>query len=442
MGKYSYEGSIVSSAAFEYFPFAINGKSKNTIDIVAEIYPGYEPWKVCREMSLLQISEDVLQRPFNSLSGGEQTKFLMCILFCKENNFLLIDEPTNHLDCESRNVLAKYLNDKKRFILVSHDRYFLDSCVDHVLSINNSNIEMQKGNFSSWWKNKQYKDNFEISQNDKLKKDIKRLAKSAERMSKWSDIVEKTKYGTRNSGLRPDRGYVGHKSAKMMKRSKNAEKLKYKAMDEKSKLLKDIDNVEDLKLHPLIHHDTKLLEASNLSILYENKKIFGNLSFDVNQNERVAFAGRNGCGKTSLIKLILGEKIKYEGKFSISGNLEMSYVSQSTSHLKGSIKNYIDYNNLDESLFKAILRKLGFSRIQFEKDLQNFSEGQKKKICIAASLCRKANIYIWDEPLNYIDVISRIQIEELIVKYSPTMILVEHDKEFIENTECKVINIG
>lgn len=441
MKKYLYDGSIASSAEFEYFPFPINDTGRNTIDIVEEIHPEYELWKVYREMSLMKISENILYRPFSSLSCGEQTKILICILFCKENKFLLIDEPTNHLDCKSRDILAKYLNSKGGFILVSHDRHFLDVCIDHVLSINNSNIEVQKGNFSSWWKNKQYKDNFEICKNDKLKKDIKRLAESAKRTSQWSDSVEKTKYGTKNSGLRPDRGYIGHKSVKMMKKSKNIEKLKYKALDEKSKLLKDVESVESLKLHPLIYHNTRLLEVSNLSVSYENRKLFSNLSFDINQNERVAFTGRNGCGKTSLIKLILGEKIKYTGKINIPGNLKMSYISQNTSHLIGSIKNYIDSNNLDESLFKAILRKLGFSRVQFEKDLQNLSEGQKKKICIAASLCARANIYIWDEPLNFIDVISRIQIEELIIKYSPTMIVVEHDIEFIKNIGCKVINI-
>ncbi len=254
--------------------------------------------------------------------------------------------------------------------------------------------------------------------------------------------VVKLKYGTKNSGLRPDRGYIGHKSAKMMRRSKNIEKLKYKALDEKSKLLKDIDKSEPLKLYPPIYYNTRMVEVSNLSISYGNRKLFDGLGFDINQGEKISFSGRNGCGKTSLIKLILGEKIKYRGKISVPENLKFSYISQDTSHLKGDIKNFIDRNNLDESLFKAILRKLGFSRIQFEKDLKNLSQGQKKKICIAASLCTKANIYIWDEPLNFIDVISRIQIEELIIEYSPTMILVEHDREFIKNIGCKVINIS
>ena len=124
----------------------------------------------------------------------------------KESKFLLIDEPTNHLDAEGRETVAKYLSQKKGFILVSHDRAFLDKCADHIISINKTNIEIQKGNFSSWLLNKEQRDNFELTKNEKLKKDIKRLSQSAQRTAKWSDKVEKTKCGTKNSGLRPDRG--------------------------------------------------------------------------------------------------------------------------------------------------------------------------------------------------------------------------------------------
>lgn len=106
------------------------------------------------------------------ISGGEKTKVLLASLFMKETNFLLIDEPTNHLDMNSRTIVSKYLKSKKGFILVSHDRLFLDTCVDHILSINKSNIEIQKGNFSSWWQNKIMQDNYELAENEKLKKEL------------------------------------------------------------------------------------------------------------------------------------------------------------------------------------------------------------------------------------------------------------------------------
>jgi len=136
LGKYEYKGTISTSVEFDYFPFQIKDKDKNTIDIVEEVYPEYEFWKICRELNLLNVDADVLYRSFETLSNGEQTKVMLAVLFSKENNFLLIDEPTNHLDMETRILVKDYLNKKKGFILVSHDRSFLDGCIDHVLSIN------------------------------------------------------------------------------------------------------------------------------------------------------------------------------------------------------------------------------------------------------------------------------------------------------------------
>ena len=149
LGKYEYKGSISASVSFSYFPYAVADKSVFAIDVVEEIYPDYEYWQLAREMNLLQLSEDVLYRPYETLSNGEQTKLQLAVLFLKENNFLLIDEPTNHLDIRGRELVSKYLNSKKGFILVSHDRSFLDGCVDHILSINKANIEVTRGNFST-----------------------------------------------------------------------------------------------------------------------------------------------------------------------------------------------------------------------------------------------------------------------------------------------------
>ena len=158
LGKYEYKGSITSSVSFDYFPFEVEEKKKLTIDIVEDVDPTYELWKICRELNLLQVDCEVLYRSFETLSNGEQTKVMLAILFSKENSFLLIDEPTNHLDMEAREVLAAYLKKKRGFILVSHDRYFLDQCIDHVLSINKTNIDVVQGNFLSWWENKRRQD--------------------------------------------------------------------------------------------------------------------------------------------------------------------------------------------------------------------------------------------------------------------------------------------
>ncbi|MDI4649202.1 Lsa family ABC-F type ribosomal protection protein [Cohnella hashimotonis] len=441
LGKYEYRGHISASVSFEYFPFPVANPEDLTLFVMEGIVPEAAEWQIKRELSLLKVSEDALYRPFESLSNGEQTKVLLAALFLKENSFLLIDEPTNHLDVHARKLVSDYLRSKRGFILVSHDRAFLDNCIDHVLSINRADIDIQKGNFSDWQENKRREDDFELAENDKLKKDIKRLSEAAKRTSDWSDAVEKTKNGTRVGGLRPDKGYIGHKAAKMMKRSKATEHRQQAAIDERAGLLKNIESAESLKLAQLPYHQDRLVELAGVSIFYGEKTVCGNVAFAVERGERIALSGPNGSGKSSILKLICGEDLTYTGTLRKGSQLKISYVSQDTSHLRGNLSDYAAAHGIDESLFKAILRKLDFARVQFEKDISSYSGGQKKKVLIARSLCEPAHLYVWDEPLNFIDVLSRMQIEDLLLEHAPTILFVEHDSEFCRRIATKVVEL-
>ncbi|MEK3699949.1 ABC-F type ribosomal protection protein [Paenibacillus sp. FSL R10-2199] len=439
LGKYEYSGTISAQVSFEYFPFPVADPTSQTLDVISEIDPEYVHWKLMRELNLLKVAEDVLYRPFNSLSNGEQTKVLLAALFIKENSFLLIDEPTNHLDMKARKLVSDYLSTKSGYILVSHDRAFLDNCVDHILSINKTNIEIQKGNFSSWWENKTRQDNFELAEDEKLRRDIKRLSASAKRTGGWAHEVEKSKNGTRNSGSKLDKGYVGHKAAKMMKRSKSIQQRQESAITDKSKLLRNIESSDSLEISQLPYHKQQLAELDEVSVFYGDKSVCSEVSFTIEQGDRIALTGSNGSGKSSILKLICGEEIHHTGVIRKDSQLAISYVSQDTSHLQGSLSEYAREHGIDESLFKSILRKLDFSRIQFEKDLSTYSGGQKKKVLIARSLSEKVHLHIWDEPLNFIDVISRMQIEELLMEHTPTILFVEHDREFCTNIATKIV---
>ena len=441
LNEYEYKGTISKSVEFDYFPYEVKQKERMTIEIVNEIAPNTEDWEIIKELNLLNTDAEILYRSFSLLSGGEQIKILLISLFLRENHFLLIDEPTNHLDSETRDNLGEYLNKKKGFILVSHDRNFLDKVVDHIISINNTNIEIQKGNFSSWQENKQAQDNFELAQNEKLQKDINRLEVASRNTAKWSNEVEKNKYKTNSSDGMIDRGYVGHKSSKMMKKSKVMEKRIEKTIEQKSSLLNNIDRSDSLKIIPLESRKNPLIIANNLQIQYNDKTIFNKLSFEIENGDRVAITGKNGIGKSSILKLIIGEKIHYTGELKVTNDLKMSYVSQTTDYLRGNLKEFASQNKIDESIFKAMLSKMGFSSLEFEKEISKMSEGQKKKVLIAKSISEQAHIYIWDEPLNYIDILTRIQIEEAILKYKPTIIFVEHDETFIKKVATKVIQV-
>lgn len=441
LGKYEFKGNITKNIEFDYFPFEIKNKERMTIEILNEMLPNIQDWEIIKELNLLNSSAEILYRNFNVLSGGEQVKILLISLFLKGNNFLLIDEPTNHLDRETRDNLVEYLKKKKGFILVSHDRKLLDKVVDHIISINNTNIDIQKGNFTSWHENKEAQDNFEKAQNEKLTKDINRLEVASRNTAKWSDKIEKTKYNTNNSGSSIDRGYVGHQSAKMMKKAKVMERRTQKAIEEKSTLLHNIEKADDLKIIPLESRKSPLIVADNVQVKYNQKPIFEKISFEIENGDRIAITGKNGAGKSSLLKLIMGDEIEHTGNLKKANDIKISYVSQSTEQLKGSLKEYARQNKIDESIFKAMLSKMGLSNLEFEIDISKMSEGQKKKVLIAKSISETANIYIWDEPLNYIDILTRIQIEEAILKYKPTLIFVEHDETFVRKVATKVVKL-
>ena len=429
LGKYEYRGNIISSVEFDYFPFEIADQTQLTEDVLWGICPLAQEWEFIKELSYLKVDSEVLWRPFDTLSNGEQTKVLLAALFLKPENFLLID--TN-----ARIQIAGYLKKKRGFILVSHDRYLLDKCVDHILSINRSNIDVQSGNFSDWMRNFERQQQSEQNENALLKKEIIRMKESSKQSEEWSNKVEAAKRGA------ADKGYVGHKAAKMMKRSKNMEARKEKALEAKLNLLKNIETAESLKMQLLAYRKSLLVSYSDVSVSYDEKRVCENISFEVKRGERVLLNGKNGSGKSSLLKVLLDSDMEYTGEIDIGSNLVISYVPQDTSFLEGDLKGFAMKHHLDESLFKTVLRKLDFERIQFEKDMKDFSAGQKKKVLLAKSLCEPAHLYVWDEPLNYIDVYSRMQIEQLILEFSPTMLIVEHDAVFEEKIGTKRINIS
>lgn len=377
--KYEYSGKILSSVSFDYFPCPVTKKERLTEEILWDIAPLAEEWEF----------------------------------------------------------LKAYLKKKKGFLLVSHDRCFLDNCVDHILSLNRTNIEIQSGNFSSWMENFKRQQDFETSQNERLKKDIFHLRQAAQRTSAWSVRTETAKYG--NGPV--DRGYIGHKSAKMMKRAKTIEARQKQAIEEKSGLLKNAEYTENLKLFPQKYHTDTLASFSHICICYDRKPVCDPLSFSVQQGDRLVLHGKNGSGKSSLLKLLTGISVPHTGTVTVGSGLQISYVPQDTSHLKGTLSDFAAQNQIEETLLKTLLRKMDFTRTQFLKDMQDFSEGQKKKVLVAKSLCEQAHLYVWDEPLNFIDIYSRMQIEELILEFAPTMIFVEHDRTFRQKIATKTIEI-
>ena len=143
-----------------------------------------------------------------------------------------------------------------------------------------------------------------------------------------------------------------------------------------------------------------------------------------------------------MLRLLTGQPVEHCGTLSLGSGLVISYVPQDPSGLQGTLEDFVAESGIEETLFKAILRKMDFSRLQFEKRMEDFSAGQKKKVLLARSLCQRAHLYLWDEPLNYIDLYTRLQIEELIRAFSPTMVLVEHDRAFQQGVATRTVRLA
>ena len=435
MGDYEYRGSILAPMGFDYFPFSVDDEWATGEEIAAQICPGLQNWRLLREIAALELEEGVLYRPYLTLSNGERTKLLLSALFLRENRFLLIDEPTNHLDLHGREVLSRYLRTKKGFILVSHDQAFLDGCIDHVLSINRATVEVQRGNCTTWLETRRLQDEFELAKNARLKKEISRLEQTAREKAAWADKSEREKIGfdpsvtEKSMGRRP---YLAAKSKKANKRAKAIAGRQEAAIEEKSGLLKNIEKADSLHLPCLPYRAELLAELRDVTVDYGEGPVFAPFSLQIRQGDRVNLAGPNGAGKSSLLRLLTGAAAPSGGSLHLAGGLVISYLPQDAGGLRGMARDFAEENGLDLTMFLTFLRKLDFPRSQFEKPMEQFSMGQKKKVLLAKSLCEPAHLYLWDEPLNYIDLLSRGQIEELLLESKPTIVFVEHDRLFCD----------
>ncbi len=480
-GSLAGNGEILAAEKMQYFPVMVENEHQTALQAAKESIAPFAKWEEQMEKMLqdptqenieqygeiehlyaaaggyqieeqiqaeagkLGIVSGVLPLPYSKLSGGEKVKLLLAAQFLKKNTFLLIDEPTDHLDSEGRKAVAKWLSEKKGFIVTSHDRAFLDQAVNMVLSINKNDIELQKGNYSSWKYNRTLQDQFEIAENEKLEKNIARLRQSARRAGEWAGEVEKTKYERNRGGKKitefVDRGFIGHQAARMMQRSKAIENRVGKEIEEKQSLLKNVEKEETVFFQTLGPPQSKILTFETCSLAFGERALFEDFSLTLEKGQRLAIAGTNGSGKSCLLKLALGELLPTKGKVLRNNGLIISSVQQETNRLRGSLRQFADEKEIDFSLFLALLRKLAFERDAFDTTIENYSAGQKKKVQLAASLALPAHLFIWDEPLNYVDIASREQLEQAILLSQPTMLLVEHDAEFVGKVATGVVQL-
>ena len=372
-------------------------------------------WRVQSNLNTLGITDHTMK--IEHLSGGQKRRVAMAKVLAEDFDLLLLDEPTNHLDGEMISWLEGYLRAYRgTVIMVTHDRYFLDQVTNRILEISNGKMYSYDANYTTFLELKAQREEME-------------LASERKRQSILRMELEWAKRGCRA------------RTTKQKARLERLESLKNGSAPVTDDTI-TLDSVET-------RMGKKTMELHHVSKSYGEKVLVRDFSYTVLKNQKLGIIGPNGCGKSTLIRAILGKNGQGSGLLDVeeagvcrtAAGLVISYMGQEASGLKGSVRDLCRERGLDESLFLAVLRQLDFERTQFLKNMEDYSEGQKKKVLLAASLATPAHLYIWDEPLNYIDVFSRMQIETLLLEYQPTMLFVEHDAGFCRRIATKTIRL-
>ena len=463
-------GHISKTVNTEYFPYFVDTKYKTTIDVIKENIgllksiedlmdeivlqndatrfeeyqnllekylelDGYNvEANVKKEFYMMGLSENLLEQDFDTLSGGEKTKMLIIALFLRRNTFVLLDEPTNHLDSDGKEAIYDYLSHKKGFILVSHDCELLDNVVDHIISINKSDISIEKGNYSTWLDNKNMTELYEFKTKERLEREIKDLEKNSAMKRSWGATANKEKAEFRTFGRSND-----SRAAKFMRQAKNAERNIQKNLEEKKSLLKNFETVSDLGINQSNLEDDGLVTIIKLNFAYPNKQLFNDFTFQIRNGDIIWIRGKNGTGKSTLLKLISGEIVSQN--VISQDNLKISCSYQEPLWEKGLIDDLID--DLDfKNRFINICKDLDIKSLALDKPIETYSSGEKRKIDIARALATKNELLLLDEPLNYMDSHFREQLENAILTYKPTLVFVEHDEVFGKSIANRIIQLG
>jgi lincosamide and streptogramin A transport system ATP-binding/permease protein len=400
-------------------------------------YDGYTIDSVIKKEAIkIGLNEDILNRPFCTLSGGEMTRALILPIFLRKDSFPLIDEPTDHLDLKGREMLTNYLaENKKGFLIASHDRYLLDNCIDHIISLNKTGVSIIQGNYSTWKCQRDINEEFEQRSFDNLQREIKDLEKAASQNRRWSGLKEKEK----NSSA--DSGFISHKAAKKMKRAISIERRIENNIQSKKELLKNKEVTSALKIKSTEKVPERLLAVNELSVRLDDKLIISSFYMNVNRGDRIAVIGENGCGKTTLLNAITGIIPVSGGDIYIARNIKIARAYQNPLWTNGSLKEYLIDEKTDITSFRFIMSAFGLKGDIFDHPLETYSKGQLRKIDLCRTIVASPQLLIWDEPLNHLDIDSREQLEDFISNENLSMIFVEHDRRFIENTATDIIEL-
>jgi len=355
----------------------------------------------------------------DELSGGQKTKLLLVKLLLAEPDIMLLDEPTNHLDTKACEWLENYIiSSKKTFLIISHDRYFLDKTTNKTIEISHGISEMYEGNYSTFKEKKKALDDAKLKHYNLQQKEIARLEAFIENQRKWN-------------------------------REKNiiAAESRQKTIDKMVKLEKPKEKEKGIKFSIANSCTTSndVLSVRSLSMSYGSNELFKDLSFELKRGERLFVIGSNGCGKSTLIKILTGRETQKSGTFELGYNQTVGYYDQEQQLLNQS-NTVIDeiwnvYADKTNTEIRSMLARFGFRGDDVFKSISVLSGGERARLSIAKMVACGVSLLILDEPTNHLDIDSREMLENALNEYDGTIICVSHDRYFIKNLSTAILEI-
>lgn len=367
----------------------------------------------------LGFDEDEFSKTMDMLSGGEKTRVNLGKLLVSDDDLLILDEPINHLDINAIEWLENFLSGyNKPLIIVAHDRYFLDKVVDHVLDLNTKPARTYKGNYSEFVRQK---DSILLTNEREVDKQNREIAHQKE-------VIEKLQSFNREKSI------------------KRAES-RLKVLDKIDTIDKIEDRVSDINLsfHVAIRSGNDVLSVEELSCIYDDGKIFENVSFSLNRLDRVALLGDNGTGKSTILKMITGVKKPTDGIIKFGSNVDIGYYDQAQMNLddNNNIMEEIHnmYSSMDNTSIRNALASVGFTNEDVFKSIKLLSGGEKGRVSLCKLMLSDANFLILDEPTNHLDMESKDILERALNDYDGTLLFVSHDRYFVNKVATKVLEL-
>lgn len=366
----------------------------------------------------LGFKESEFQMKVGNLSGGQRSKLCLAKLLLSQSNFLLLDEPTNHLDIKSVGWLEDFLRDfKGAMIIISHDRYFLDNVTNKTIELEHNKTMCYKGAYSEFLRKKEaYNESLKNKYQNDLK-EIKRIEGIVEQQKRWGR----------------ERNFITAAS-----KQKAADKIKAQLVAPESEL-----ESMRMRFEPKCESGNDVLITRGLEKAFGEKLLFRDVNIHIRKGERVFILGANGCGKTTLFKILNGKCPPDRGSWDFGANVDVGYFDQMQQNLdmtKTAIDEVWDnFPNLTETEIRSSLARFLFKGEDVFKPLSKMSGGERARVSLLKLMLRGSNFLLLDEPTNHLDASSREELEKTLGEYSGTLLIISHDRYFINKLADRIL---